>query len=80
MLLDDDQRAIFCRWLEMQINSSDGIQEQMKNTGMGQVAIDAFLKKERTEQMACKIVLKMITSGESMSIGSGSTRTCDDGR
>lgn len=69
MLLDDQQKAVFCRWLEMQISTSDGMQEQMKKAGMPQMAIDAFLKKERTEQMACKIVLKMITSGESMTVG-----------
>ena len=69
MLLDDQQKAVFCRWLETQINTSDGIQEQMAKTGMPQAAIDAFLKKERTEQMACKIVLKMIMDGESMTVG-----------
>lgn len=69
MLLDDQQKAVFCRWLEMQISASTGMQEQMQKAAMPQMAIDAFLKKERAEQMACKIVLKMITDGESMTVG-----------
>lgn len=77
MLLERDQQAVFARWLEIQISTSEGIQAQMQKLGMPQMAMDALLKKERTEQMACKIVLKMITSGESMSIGSGDTRSGD---
>jgi hypothetical protein len=65
MLLDDAQKVIFCRWLETTISSSEGIVSQMEKIGTP----EALLKRERTEQMACKIVLRMLQSGESMTLG-----------
>ena len=65
MLLEPDQKAVFVRWLELQINTSTGIEEQMKIANMP----DMLLKRERTQRAACEIVLRMITSGESMTIG-----------
>lgn len=67
MLLTEDQKLIFARWLETQIFSSEGIQQQFDKIGVP----DALKHKERTEQMACKIVLNMITSGQSMSLSGG---------
>lgn len=65
MLLTEEQKLIFGRWLELQISTSEGIVKQMEaiNTPA------ALLARERTEQVACKVVLRMITSGESMSLG-----------
>lgn len=68
MLLEPDQKAVFARWLELQISTSKGMQEQMAKVNIP----DMVIKKERIEQMACEVVLRMITSGESMTIGAGS--------
>ena len=65
MLLEPDQKAAFVRWLEQQISSSEGIQRQMTTAKFP----EALLQRERTECAACKIVLRMITSGEKMTIG-----------
>jgi hypothetical protein len=65
MLLEPDQKTVFVRWLEQQISTSKGIEEQMKLANMPEM----ILKRERTERAACEIVLRMITSGESTTIG-----------
>jgi hypothetical protein len=67
MLLTYDQKVVFARWLEQQIKSSEEILPQLEKTGMPA----ALLSKERAEQLACKVVLKMITTGEDQSIGGG---------
>lgn len=49
----------------MTITTSEGIIGQMERIGVPEL----LLKKERTEQAACRIVLKMIQSGEDEVIG-----------
>ena len=66
MLLSETEKATFTHWLELHISTSKGIQEQMKKINTP----DALLARERTEQAACLIVLRMITSGETIEVGS----------
>lgn len=66
MLLNSEQKTVFARWLENQIYTAGGILEQMQKINTP----EAILKKYRAEQIACQVVLRMITSGESMTIGS----------
>jgi hypothetical protein len=65
MLLDREQKAVFSRWLELQIYTSKGMVEQMQKINIP----DALVKRERVQQAACEVVLCMIQSGEEMSIG-----------
>jgi hypothetical protein len=64
MLLTEEQKIVFARWLQLQISTSEGIVKQMETIN----APAALLARERAEQVACKVVLRMITSGESMTI------------
>lgn len=64
MLLEPDQKALFARWLQVQINSNEQIVAQFAKLGMA----EALYKREQTEQIACKVVLRMLTDGESMTI------------
>lgn len=68
MILDEEQKAVFVRWLEVQIASSAGIQEQMQKTALPAFVVESFVKKEQAERRACEIVLHMITSGETMTV------------
>lgn len=64
MLLDDPQRREFCRWLESQIISGEGILQQMQKINIP----DVVMQREKQQIAACKIVLHMITSAESVTV------------
>lgn len=65
MLLNTEQKDIFCRWLELQISTSKGIEEQLQKLN---VPIAAVIKREQVQQAACRVVLNMIRSGEEMTL------------
>jgi uncharacterized protein YacL (UPF0231 family) len=64
MLLDREQKAIFCRWLENEIHSTGGIIEQMKKINTP----DAVTKRMQIQKAGCEIVLRMLQASEEVSI------------
>jgi hypothetical protein len=68
MLLDREQKAVFCRWLESEIYSLGGIIEQMKKINTP----DAITKHMQVQKAGCEIVLRMLTTGEEVSISAPS--------
>jgi hypothetical protein len=69
MLLDREQKAVFCRWLENEIHSTGGIIEQMRKINTP----EAVIKRMQVQKAGCEIVLRLISSGEEVSIGPGPT-------
>jgi len=67
LLLDEMERERFSFWLRGQIAGSRGIIEQVQKNLVGPV-LEQVLRKERLELLAFEVVLRYISSGESVSI------------
>lgn len=64
LLLDEQEKRRFSEWLRLQIETSKGMQEQMKKLNLP----EAVMKRETVEQAACTVVLRMIESGETLTL------------
>jgi len=64
LLLEPNEKRRFASWLRLQIETSKGMQEQLAKLVLPKALID----REKQEQAACVIVLRMIESGEDVEI------------
>ncbi len=67
MLLSAEDRAKFAAWCQQEVTSNKAILEQMKNMNLP----EALMKEKRIETAACAVVFKMLSTGETQTIGGG---------
>lgn len=65
-LLEREEKIRFSQRLEMQIFSGSGMVEQLEKMKVP----DTLIQKEKIEIAACRVVLKMINSGETVTVNS----------
>jgi len=63
--LTDEERSKFATFLYEQAASNEGLIEQMKKVRTPQVIIERY----QVEAEAAKLIARMLSSGETMSIG-----------
>lgn len=73
MLLTAEQKTVFSQWLDRQIFSSQAIESQFAKLP-ARIA-EEMVKKERLQQVACKVVLRMINDGEVVTMQVSETET-----
>ena len=66
LLLSNQERDRFASFLRLEAETAEGMAEQIKK--LPGPMMEVLAKKYRTEALACRVVEKILTSGETMEI------------